>query len=92
MDIFQAAGAPTMPPGHIACVLGEYAPPASLVATAQAPNAQGYRVLNLIRQWGHRCCGWCCDNAAMTARRIAGSVGLGGPCLFLFSRFALLRR
>lgn len=43
-----------------------------------------FGVGNLIRQWGHRSGGWWRDSAAMTMRRMAGSVGLGGPCLFLF--------
>jgi hypothetical protein len=43
MDILQAPGAPTIPPGHVAYVLGKYSPAASLVAATQAPDIQGYR-------------------------------------------------
>jgi hypothetical protein len=43
MDISKASGAPTIAPGHVADVLGKYAPPASLIAATQAPNIQGYR-------------------------------------------------
>jgi len=48
--------------------------------------------LKRIRQCGHRSGADADRRAFRTARRMAGSVGLGGPCLFLFSRFALLRR
>jgi hypothetical protein len=47
-------------------------------------------ILNLMRQCGHRCGGWWFESAAMTARRIAGSVGLGGPRLFLFFPLCLV--
>lgn len=49
-----------------------------------------FGVLNRIRQCGHRCGADADKRVFMTTRRMAGSVGLGGPCLLVFFPLCLV--